>query len=193
MHVTGDVILGLWIAFWTYWLVASSNAKEAHSSSAWRARIGPRVRRLAGVRVAAILVVLLMLQTGVLRGSARTTDSPVLQGIGLAILLSGLALAVWARVCLGRNWGMPMSRKIDPELVTSGPYRTIRHPIYSGIILGTIGTAISLNVYWLVAATALGIYFGYSSLVEERDMERLFPEAYPMYKRSTKRLIPFIY
>ena len=120
------------------------------------------------------------------------TDNPWLQGIGLAIWALGLALAVWARVYLGRNWGMPMTRKADPELVTSGPYHKIRHPIYTGIILAMIGTTIAVSLYWLVAVFVLGAYFIYSAVVEERSMTQLFPDTYPAYKRSTKMLIPFL-
>lgn len=117
----------------------------------------------------------------------------MLQGIGLAIFVLGLALAVWARVYLGRNWGMPMSQKADPELVTSGPYHSIRHPIYTGVILAMIGTTIAVSLYWLIAVALIGCYFIYGAVVEERSMTQLFPDSYPADKRSTKMLIPFIY
>ncbi len=117
---------------------------------------------------------------------------PWLQGIGLAIFVLGLALAVWARMYIGRNWGMPMSEKADPELVTTGPYSTIRHPIYSGIILAMVGTAVAVSLYWLIAVALLGAYFLYSAVMEERYMADVFPDAYPRYKQSTKMLIPFI-
>jgi protein-S-isoprenylcysteine O-methyltransferase Ste14 len=81
----------------------------------------------------------------------------------------------------------------DPELVTSGPYRTIRHPIYTGILLALIGSAIALSVWWLIAVALIGGYFIYSAFVEERNMTRLFPSAYPEYQQSTKMLIPFIF
>ncbi len=122
-----------------------------------------------------------------------TTASPWLQGIGLAVFVAGLALAVWARVYLGRNWGMPMSQKADPELVTTGPYRSVRHPIYTGIILAMIGTTIAVSLYWLVAVILIGAYFIYSATVEERLMARTFPDTYPAYKQLTKMLIPFVF
>jgi len=87
---------------------------------------------------------------------------------------------------------MPMSQKVDPELVTTGPYHSIRHPIYSGIILAMIGTTIAVSLYWLAAVILLGAYFLYSAIVEERNMAQLFPSSYPQYKRSTKMLVPFI-
>jgi protein-S-isoprenylcysteine O-methyltransferase Ste14 len=64
--------------------------------------------------------------------------------------------------------------------------------IYSGVILGTVGTAIAVSPYWLIAVAILGAYFLFSAVIEERTMARLFPAAYPPYKRATKMLIPYI-
>ena len=111
----------------------------------------------------------------------------------MALFVAGLGLAVWARVHLGRNWGTPMSEKVDAELVTSGPYRYIRNPIYSGLILAAIGTSVAISWYWLVAAVLMGAYFVYSAGVEEQTMLRLFPDSYPEYRRSTRKLIPFVF
>jgi protein-S-isoprenylcysteine O-methyltransferase Ste14 len=182
MHVVDIIILVGWVAFWIYWLAASVGVKAGQT----------RWARFAGIRVGIILIILLLLRVRALKGHATTTNDPWLQGIGLAIFILGLALAIWARVYLGRNWGMPMSQKVDPELVTTGPYRSIRHPIYSGIILAMIGTTIAVSLYWLVAIILLGSYFLYSAIVEERNMAQLFPSSYPQYKRSTKMLVPFI-
>ena len=181
MHVVNVVILAGWVAFWIYWLAASIGVKAGQA----------RWTRFAGIRVGIILVVLLLLRVRAVK-EHTVTNNPWLQGIGLALFFLGLALAIWARVYLGRNWGMPMSQKVDPELVTTGPYHSIRHPIYSGIVLAMIGTTIAVSLYWLVAVILIGAYFLYSAIVEERSMARLFPESYPEYKRSTKMLIPFI-
>jgi protein-S-isoprenylcysteine O-methyltransferase Ste14 len=181
MHVVDVVILVCWVAFWVYWLVASTSAKAGQT----------RWARFAGVRVGVILVFLLLVRVRAFKGHVDTS-SPWLQGIGLGVFVLGLALAIWARVYLGRNWGMPMSQKVDPELVTTGPYSSVRHPIYSGIILAMIGTTIAVSLYWLAGVVVIGAYFLYSAIVEERSMARLFPDAYPGYKRSTKMLIPFI-
>ena len=86
-----------------------------------------------------------------------------------------------------------MSEKVDPELVTTGPYRRVRHPIYSGIILAMVGIALAVSWYWLIAVGVLGAYFVYSAVIEERYMTALFPDAYPAFKRSTKMLIPFVF
>jgi protein-S-isoprenylcysteine O-methyltransferase Ste14 len=178
-----DTIIAVgWIVFWVYWFAMATTAKAGES----------RWVRFAGMRVGLILVVLLLFRLRVLKGHSTTTGNPWLLGIGLAVFVLGLALAVWARVYLGRNWGMPMSHKADPELVTTGPYGRVRHPIYSGIILGMVGTAIAVSLYWLTAVVILGAYFLFSAVVEERNMAKLFPTAYPPYKRATKMLIPYI-
>jgi len=182
MHVVDVVILVCWVAFWVYWLAASTGVKAGQT----------RWTRFAGIRVGVILVILLLLRVRAFKGHVAA-NNPWWQGIGLAVFVLGLALAIWARVYLGRNWGMPMSQKAGPELVTAGPYSSIRHPIYSGIILAMTGTTIAVSLYWLVAVVAIGAYFLCSAIVEERSMARLFPDSYPEYKRSTKMLIPFVF
>jgi protein-S-isoprenylcysteine O-methyltransferase Ste14 len=117
MHVVDVVILAGWVAFWVYWLAASVGVKAGQT----------RWTRFAGIRVAVILLLFLLLRVRALKGHA-TANNPWLQGVGLAVFLLGLALAVWARIYLGRNWGMPISQKVDPELVTTGPYRTFVTP-----------------------------------------------------------------
>ena len=84
-------------------------------------------------------------------------------------------------------------RKDEPELVTSGPYHVVRHPIYSGILLAGVGTATALNWTWFLPMLLVGVYFTYSAVVEERHLRALFPDVYPAYERSTKMLVPFIY
>ena len=170
-----------WAAFWLYWLLAAFSMK--------RGRV--RWSRELKVRVVLVALVLLFARLGVFR-SHRTNTDPWLAAIGLVLLGLGLAFAIWARVHIGRNWGTPMTEKVEPELVTSGPYRLVRHPIYSGILLASVGTAVALNWVWLTAVGLAGIYFVYSATVEERYLARQFPEEYPAYKRSTKMLVPFV-
>jgi protein-S-isoprenylcysteine O-methyltransferase Ste14 len=166
MHVIDYIIYSLWVVFWLVWLVAGSSAKRAAHS---------RVGQFVGLRIGIFVIAYLIIRFGVLRGHHAIVSSPVLQGVGMALFLTGLGLAAWARVHLGRNWGTPMSEKVDAELVTTGPYQYIRNPIYSGIILATIGTSVAINWYWLAAVVLMSAYFIYSSTVEAQTMERLFP------------------
>ncbi len=86
-----------------------------------------------------------------------------------------------------------MTEKADTELVTSGPYRKVRHPIYTGILLAMVGTAVAVSWYWMLPVVLMALYFGYSAIMEERHLVTVFPEAYPAYQRTSKRIIPFIF
>jgi protein-S-isoprenylcysteine O-methyltransferase Ste14 len=182
MKAVGFVFLFGWAVFWLGWLAAGLQAKPGQV----------RWGRAAGVRVVIAVLVITLVRTGALRGHG-VNHSAWAAGVGLALFAAGIAFAVWARVHIGRNWGTPMSQKAEPELVTSGPYRLVRHPIYSGIILAMIGTAVAISPYWLVVVALLGGYFVFSATREERYMAERFPEAYPEYKRSTKMLVPFLF
>jgi hypothetical protein len=86
------------------------------------------------------------------------------------VFAGGIALAVSSRVQLGRNWGRPMTQKAEPELVTSGPYRFVRHPIYSGLLAALLGTALVTNLIGLIIVAILGAYFYYCASVEEKSV-----------------------
>jgi protein-S-isoprenylcysteine O-methyltransferase Ste14 len=179
MHTLQTAIVGAWIIFWVYWLVSGFSVKEGR---------GDR-RRIPLNGLSALSVILLL---RLFRGGSLSVHSPVLGAIGAVVFVSGIALAIWARVVLGRNWGMPMTQKTEPELVTAGPYRFLRHPIYSGLLAGVLGTALVTNLIGLVIVPILGGYFYYSASVEEKNLTAAFPAAYPAYRTGTRMLIPFV-
>jgi protein-S-isoprenylcysteine O-methyltransferase Ste14 len=181
MHIIEAVIAVIWVGFWIYWLAAAGGVKAGRTP--WG--------RLLAVRIVLVGIVIALVRSRALRSGTLNHDV-WLGAAGLAVLLGGLALAVWARVYLGANWGMPMTEKVRPELVTSGPYHRVRHPIYSGLILGMVGTATAVSWYWLVAVAVLGGYFVYSAVMEERYMTGAFPDTYPDYRRGTKMLVPVL-
>ena len=168
----------VWGVFGLYWLIAALSAK--HGS-----RRGP-------LRPPFLLVATAVVLLRVFKVHTLAVHALGLQVVGVILLVSGLGFAVWARIFLGRNWGMPMTQKDEPELVTSGPYRFVRHPIYSGLLLAILGTALATNLYWLIGVGVMVIYFVYSARVEERLMTRSFPVVYPCYRARTKMLIPFL-
>ncbi|HEX3055546.1 MAG TPA: isoprenylcysteine carboxylmethyltransferase family protein [Gaiellaceae bacterium] len=171
-----------WAAFMVYWLVAALSMKRGRVQ--WSREL--RIRAVIAV------VVVVAIRLGAFRGHGVDTD-PWRAGAGLALFATGLGLAVWARRHLGRNWGTPMTQKEEPELVTTGPYRLVRHPIYAGILTAGVGSAVALSWWWLTAVGLAGIYFLYSATVEERYMSERFPVEYPAYLRSTKMLVPFVF
>ena len=168
-----------WLVFWIYWLVSAVTSKESVRGG-WRTR-------LTGVSAVGVFVI-----AGVLRGGSLAVHSVTLAAIGAVLFACGIALAVWARLHLGRNWGMPMTQRAEPELVTSGPYRFVRHPIYSGLLTAMLGTVLVNNLLGLIVVAVAVVYFYYCGIIEERSLATTFPEAYPQYRSRTKMLIPFL-
>jgi protein-S-isoprenylcysteine O-methyltransferase Ste14 len=122
------IIAVLWLLFVAYWAVAAVGVKRSASRLRWGREIG--------LRPVVILTVVALLQSRSLRQflaeiQRSTSHSAILGWTGAALCLLGFGLAINARRHLGRNWGLPMSHKEQPELVTSGPYAVIRHPIYT--------------------------------------------------------------
>jgi protein-S-isoprenylcysteine O-methyltransferase Ste14 len=179
MHTLKTAITIAWIVFWAYWLASAFGVKQGSASR----------RRIPVTGLSALAVLVLV---RVFRGGGLAINSPLVGAIGAVVFASGIAVAIWARVRLGSNWGMPMTQKAEPELVTSGPYRLVRHPIYSGLLAGVLGTALVTNLIGLVVVAILGAFFYYCASVEEKNLTASFPTAYPAYRTTTKMLIPFV-
>lgn len=176
-------IIGIgWAVFWIGWLLAAFTAKASRDQSSLA----------SALRIGLVVAAAYFIRLGWRGESHQFGVGPVLAGIGLALWAAGLGLAVWARFYIGRNWGTPMSRREDPDLVTTGPYRFVRHPIYSGLILGFVGTALATSLLGLIVAAVITAFFGYSATREEKFLAGQFPDTFPAYKARTKMLIPFI-
>jgi len=183
----------LWAAFILCWLVLAQFNKKA-SRRPWRAALGLRLVVLAGVLVVIVLRRHGMAGLFTAIGHAQTLHVGTAgQWLGVGLCLAGFAFAFWARVHIGRNWGMPMSLRQGHELVTSGPYAYVRHPIYSGLMLAMIGSALAVGVLWLLLFVLYFTYFIVSARSEEKTMLAQFPKSYPAYRRRTKMLIPFVF
>jgi protein-S-isoprenylcysteine O-methyltransferase Ste14 len=192
MPAAPSVISWMWLAFVACWLILAQFNKKASRSTPWSRAWAVRAAIIIGV-----LVLLWLRRRGAGGFAARTSRSLWLhhpgvaaQWTGVLLCLAGFSLAFWARAHLGRNWGMPMSLRQGHELVTSGPYAYVRHPIYSGIMLAMIGSAVALGVLWLALFALYFAYFLFSARTEEKMMLAQFPDAYPAYRRRTKMLIP---
>jgi len=185
------LILGCWIVFAAYWAIAAIGAKPNLGVRGWR--------REGGLRLALIVLTLLLLRVPSVREALRQLQRDgagiaVFTGAaGVALCALGMTLAIWARIHLGRNWGVPMSRKEDPELVTTGPYGFIRHPIYLGILLAMLGSTLGASIFWLLPLILFGGYFVYSARNEEILMLAQFPQQYSAYRQRTKMLLPFLF
>ena len=111
--------------------------------------------------------------------------------IGAAVNLAGLLFTVWARIHLGRNWSGTVTLKQDHELITSGPYAWVRHPIYTGLLLGFVGLAIARGEWRsILAVVIIALAFWRKLRIEESWMLEQFGDAYRSYRRRVAALIP---
>jgi protein-S-isoprenylcysteine O-methyltransferase Ste14 len=118
---------------------------------------------------------------------------PLVLLAGAAVTIAGLLFAVWARVYLGRNWSRSVTIKEDHELITTGPYALARHPIYTGILTGLLGTAIALSqVRGFIAFALFFFAFWIKLRMEEQWMRSQFGETYVTYAHQTAALVPFL-
>lgn len=114
--------------------------------------------------------------------------------MGLALDLVGVLFAIWARLTIGRNWSHIMALKEKHELVQTGPYGIVRHPIYAGMLLAVLGVAMttsSLASYLGFICMLIGLLVRVQS--EDRLMAKQFAEAHSAYRQRTKKLVPFIW
>jgi protein-S-isoprenylcysteine O-methyltransferase Ste14 len=178
----------LWIAWLAYWGVASIGTKTT-------VRVQRGLARTLYL-VPLILAALLLfepLRLGAGLDARIYARSPEAALIGLVVVAAGLAYAVWARLHLGTNWSGEVTVKQDHELIRSGPYRLVRHPIYTGLTLALIGTAIAVGTWRGVIAVILAAAsFWWKLKLEERWMVETFGEDYRRYQSQTAALIPYL-
>ena len=121
-------------------------------------------------------------------------ERPLVGILADVLVFLSLLITLWARVVLGRNWSSRVTFKVDHELIQRGPYHWVRHPIYSGLLLMGIGTAMScnrVNFFLGMGLCSWGLWVKLRK--EEALMTKHFPEVYPEYKARTKALIPFVW
>jgi len=192
MHSLAFIIAIGWIIFWLYWIVSAFGAKKGtHSHANLKQFI--RIRIVTFPIAVALAVVFKNLPVSLKNHYQNAINNHLVSTAGLLMFLIGFMLAIWARRSLGKNWGMPMTQRQNPELVTSGPYAYIRHPIYTSILLMVLGSFLILNMYWLIVFIVAAVFFIYSAAEEERLMTQQFPKVYPSYKAKTNMLIPFVF
>ncbi len=179
----------LWLTLLAVWLVTSVNVKSTQRTQPSSARLLQVLLTVAGFYLLVhdeyawpfLTVRVLPQNAGMLI-------------LGFVLLVVGLGFAVFARLTIGRNWSGNVTLKHDHELVMGGPYRVVRHPIYSGLLLGMLGTAItSGEVHGFLGVVLALIAFTMKSRVEERFMLQQFGDAYAVYRGRVKGLVPFVW
>lgn len=178
----------LWIAWLTYWWVSARNVKETR----WQEPLGSQLLH----RVPLLLGALLFAAPSLLPLALRRRLLPVgvlAPTLGVLLIAAGLGFSVWARRHLGRNWSSQVVVKEDHALIRTGPYSRLRHPIYTGLLLAFLGTAVIIGeVRAFLAFALLLISFAIKSRAEEARMRKTFPE-YEGYRRETAALIPYVF
>ena len=113
--------------------------------------------------------------------------------LGAALTFAGIAFAIWARMTIAGNWSSDVTLKRDHELIVAGPYRWVRHPIYTGILLALLGTALAVGEWrGLLAVVFAGAAYWRKLGIEEAVMRRQFGEAYARYAERVPALVPFV-
>lgn len=176
----------LWVIFWSYWFIL-----------AYRTRSPIKRRKSAMFPLLPLIAMSLWIVISIFFPGLpflRIVPAGILIGlVGITITLAGLGFAVWARIHLGTNWsGQPVIR-IDHTLVRSGPYRIVRNPIYTGLLIASIGTTLVVGEFWaLIITIILLVVFAMKIQMEEEFLLEEFGESFIRYKQTVKALIPFI-
>jgi protein-S-isoprenylcysteine O-methyltransferase Ste14 len=179
-------IEGLWILFGVYWLVSAFKLKKTKKRETWLERM---------VYVLPLLVAFCFLSRPELRygwlGSRFISYSLAQQWIGFFVAAAGVAVAFWARWHLGSNWSGVVTLKEGHELIRTGPYRAIRHPIYTGILLAMLGTAVAIGeVRALIAVAVTWLSFYQKARREESFLSEEFGTSFVEHCKHTGMFLP---
>jgi protein-S-isoprenylcysteine O-methyltransferase Ste14 len=171
-----------------YWAVGALRSKPV-------TRREKRLSRVFHLTIMAVALVLLFSNSARIwiLGARLIPEYHWIGWAGLSLTVAGCAFAVWARALLGSNWSATVTVKQNHEFVRTGPYALVRHPIYSGFLLGILGTALALGEVRGLLALALA-FAGWltKARTEERFLVEQFGGAYLGYRREVKQLIPFV-
>lgn len=190
MHVRlfARLYVDAWILAGLVWLAAAFFVKRTERNEP----LASRLFQLAWALVAAVLLSFPRWPWGPL--GIRVIPRSLLLGLlGLAMTWGGIAFAIWARFYIGRNWSGRVTIKQDHELIRSGPYAIVRHPIYAGFLAALAGTTIAIGQIRAILALAIitvGLHF--KARTEEKFMRQQFGEEYARYEREVKSVIPWV-
>lgn len=175
-----------WYIFGAYWLVTWLRVKRTKTSE-------PLASRLVTIIPMVLAVELLFsdrLPISALHLRFVPTDAWI-AWIGFALTTLGVGVAIWARYCIGEYWSARVTLKEGHQLIRSGPYQFVRHPIYTGMLVGAIGSALTLGEWRGVLAVVLVLATHWrKARREESLLTAEFGEQYAAYRRSTGFLFP---
>lgn len=182
-----EIIITCWCIFFVVWVVNASRTKMTAERQSAAAMLAHRLPLGFGWWL------LIVPNWGPHMNRQILPHTAFLNMLSVILCVCGLVFTIWARKTLAGNWSSDVTFKHDHELIRRGPYRLVRHPIYTGLLVMFLGTAIFIGqvrgVFSLLVI-ALGFWIKLSQ--EERLMLQHFPDAYPNYRREVKALVPFV-
>jgi protein-S-isoprenylcysteine O-methyltransferase Ste14 len=189
LSLPADIIRACWILFFVIWLLA---AAVFYKRSIYR-ESGPQRLRYMILLVLAFLLLTKRHRLPYPFDVRIIPATEIVAWMAGILCIAGLAFCIWARATLGRNWSGTITLKEGHELIERGPYRLVRHPIYTGMLAMFLATAIAFGhlggfVAVVVAFASFWIKLG----DEEKLMRQQFPEQYRSYEQRVKRIIPFV-
>jgi len=183
------LIAGLWLMWMAYWRISAADVKVAQR----RESPGSRAAHLVPLLIAAVLLAIRTYPGGGWLFQRFLPASDTNFWIGALLTAIGVAFSGWARARLGRNWSATVTVKQDHELIRGGPYALVRHPIYTGMLLALLGTAIVIGQWRGLLALLIAFAALWRKLrLEERYMSETFGDSYQRYRAHTRALIPYL-
>ena len=192
MTVFGWLISASWGVLVGYWCIAGAAAvRRIGSKWIWWREIALRLVFFAAI----VLLLQIEAAAHVLPTSALyvLNASTLLGFSGFLLSALGVVLAIAARIRLGLGWAASATSQEAPELITNGPYALVRHPLYGGLLLAMVGSAIGQSVLWVLPLVVYGPGFLLSARREEELLVARFSERYRGYMGRTKRFLPFLW
>ena len=182
----GNLIRAAWLVFVLYWIFASLSVNRIKN----REPAGSRLTRLAVIAATLLLLNTNLGYSGFL-GRRFVPFTRSMPWLGAILTLAGVAFAIWARVHIGRYWSGTVALKVEHQLIRTGPYAHIRHPIYTGVLLMLAGTALAIGRYGaLLAFLLLLADLIWKSRREEALLAREFGAAFEEHRSHTGFFLP---
>ncbi|KLU24581.1 isoprenylcysteine carboxyl methyltransferase [Caballeronia mineralivorans PML1(12)] len=180
-------ILLPWAAWLAYWMKASSWAKQTVKREDRLSRTLQSIPLIVGC-------LLIVWPDASASWNSANAGFDLRQWLGLAVVVAGLSFSVWGRRHLGSNWSVSVTLKDGHELVRSGPYALVRHPIYSGCLLAIAGSAlVCAEPRGVIGFALIFASLAYKVRVEERWLSEYFGDPYRTYRREVRALVPWLY
>ena len=181
------IIIGCWLIFLLCWYISAFGQKPTAERKSWLSSLPYRILYGAGI--------MLFIYPRLTKSwNLHLTPTPDwARVLGVVICVLGLFVTLWARRTLAGNWSGDVTFKRGHELIKTGPYKYVRHPIYTGLLVMFLGTAIDIGLLrcW-VGLLLVGISFWIKLKQEETLMLQHFPDEYPAYQEQVKAIVPFL-